>query len=112
MLFSGKGHKFQPIRSEKAQFSRFLLVEIGEPSPIIPHIISHVLSMLRTQLLKVVDINIFFDFKLAKIRHCSDMGGFLFLLMVQIFGVQTEDDSIIDEKLLDNLIKGVMVRYS
>ena len=36
----------------------------------------------------------------------------MLLLMVQIFGVQTEDDSIIDEKLLDNLIKGVMVRYS
>ena len=38
------------------------------------------------------------------------MVGFVFLLMVQMFGVEAETDSKIDEKLLDSLIKGVMVR--
>ena len=39
--FSGKGLKFQPIRSEKTVRSRFRLVEICDPSPKISYFIAN-----------------------------------------------------------------------
>ena len=44
-----------------------------------------------------------------RLLQIRDMCGVLLLFMVHIMGVQTEEESKLDEKMFDDLIKDVMV---